>query len=153
MITCKGKLLFCVGKSQPIIAAILPYLALVAPLGDFLKKLAQPPEEIRAEALHHWSSHIPGVTPIVELEERKRLKIAGVIQSIRIDPREGHGSIEATIIDGTGELMVRWLGRPSKSGIRLGMGLVVEGTVGRDRNGGMQVLNPEYELIVGPEHG
>lgn len=76
-----------------------------------------------------------------------------MIQNIRIDPREGHGSIEATIIDGSGEMVVKWFGRPQKSGIRLGTGLIVEGTVGLAPDGELQVLNPDYELVVGPEHG
>jgi hypothetical protein len=112
----------------------------VPSLGEFIQNLARPPEEIRAENLR-------------KLEKRKRQKVAGVIQNIRIDPREGHGSIEATIIDGTGQMVVKWLGRPSKSGIRLGMGLVVEGAVGRASDGEPMVLNPEYELVPGPEHG
>ena len=122
-------------------------------LGGFIDRLARPPEDLRAENLRRWVASIPEATPIGEVEARTRCRIAGVIQNIRIDPREGHGSIEATIIDGTGELVVKWLGRPTKSGIRLGMGLVVDGTVGRAPDGGLQVLNPEYKLVVGPEHG
>jgi hypothetical protein len=122
-------------------------------IGGVFDRLARPPEELRAENLRKWASTIPEATPIAEAEPRRRLVIAGVIQNIRIDPREGHGSIEATITDGTGEMVVKWLGRPSKSGIRLGRGLVVEGTVGRGADGGLQVLNPEYDLVVGPEHG
>jgi hypothetical protein len=128
-------------------------LPIVPSLGEFIQNLARPPEEIRAENLRNWASSVPGTTPIGKLEKRKRQKVAGVIQNIRIDPREGHGSIEATIIDGTGQMVVKWLGRPSKSGIRLGMGLVVEGAVGRASDGEPMVLNPEYELVPGPEHG
>jgi hypothetical protein len=128
-------------------------LPIVAPLGDFIEKLTRPPEEVRAENLRHWASSVPDTTPIQDLEDRARQKVAGVVQNIRIDPREGHGSIEATIIDGTGQMVVKWLGRPSKSGIRLGIGLIVEGTMGRTADGEPLVLNPEYELVVGPEHG
>lgn len=118
-----------------------------------MERLARPPEEIRAEGLRRWASGIPGATRIAEIEQRKRQRVAGVIQNIRIDPREGHGSIEATIIDGTGQMVVKWLGRPSKSGIQLGMGLIVEGAIGTTAEGEPMVLNPEYELVPGPEHG
>jgi hypothetical protein len=128
-------------------------LLIVASLGDFLEKLARSPEDIRDENLRRWAASVSGVTTIGRLEQRRRQKVAGVIQNIRIDPREGHGSIEATIIDGTGHMVVKWLGRPSKSGIQLGMGLVVEGAVGRAGDGEPMVLNPEYELVPGPEHG
>jgi OB-fold nucleic acid binding domain len=118
-----------------------------------MERLARPPEDLRAENLRKWVASVPEATLIRDVQARTRCRIAGVIQNIRIDPREGHGSIEATIIDGTGEMVVKWLGRPSKSGIRLGMGLVVDGTVGRAPGGELQVLNPEYKLVVGPEHG
>jgi hypothetical protein len=87
------------------------------------------------------------------VQPRQRCRVAGVVQNIRIDPREGRGSIEATIIDGTGDLVAKWLGRQTLSGIRLGMGLVVEGIVGSGDQGELVILNPEYQLVPGPEHG
>lgn len=72
---------------------------------------------------------------------------------MRIDPRQGSGSIEATVNDGSGRMVVKWLGRHKLAGIGLGMGLVFEGTVGREPGGKLQVLNPEYELVPAPEHG
>jgi RecG wedge domain len=117
------------------------------------EKLARPPEEVRAENLWVWASSLEGIVPIREIKLRQRCVVAGVIQNIRIDPREGSGSIEATITDGTGEVVAKWLGRPSLSGVRLGMGLVVEGTPGATAAGEVAILNPEYRLVPGPEHG
>lgn len=125
----------------------------MASLGGFFKKITLPPEELRAQNLRLWSKTLEGVTPIAELEARQRSKTAGVIQNIRIDPREGTGSIEATIIDGTGAALTKWLGRASMEGIRLGMGLVVEGVPGIGTDGDLVFLNPEYELVPSPEHG
>lgn len=122
-------------------------------LGGFLRKLSLPPEELRAENLRHWVATVPGATPIDQLQQRVRARAAGVIQNIRIDPREGSGSIEATIIDGTGKLVARWLGRSSLHGIRLGMGLILEGVAGVGTDGDLQLINPEYQLVPGPEHG
>lgn len=88
-----------------------------------------------------------------DIEPRQRVRVAGVIQNIRIDPREGTGSIEATLIDGTGELVAKWLGRQSLFGISLGTGLVIEGMIGSSGTAGERVvLNPEYKLIPSPEH-
>ncbi|CAN5602417.1 hypothetical protein BH24ACT26_BH24ACT26_15580 [soil metagenome] len=98
-----------------------------------------------------WAAGIPEATRIGSVSPREPYCIAGVIENIRIDPREGHGWIEATITDGTGEMIVKWLGRPSKAGIRLGVGLVAKGTVGEGQSGELQLLNPEYELVAGPE--
>ena len=125
----------------------------MTPLRDFFEKLARPPEEIRAENLRAWAATVPGTTPIARVRPRERTKAAGVIQNIRIDPREGSGAIEATIIDGSGEMIAKWLGRHSMSGIQLGMGLIVEGVAGIGTDGTPMILNPEYTLVPGPEHG
>ena len=121
--------------------------------GDLLAKLARPPEEIRAENLREWVSTIDGAIPIADVEARKKNKVGGVVQNIRIDPRPGRDSIEATIIDGTGQLVAKWLGRHELSGIRLGVGLIVEGIAGCEPNGELVVLNPEYVLVPDPETG
>lgn len=96
---------------------------------------------------------MPDTRRIADVEPRCACRVAGVVQNVRIDPREGRGSIEATFVDGTGEMVAKWLGRPSVAGIRLGMGLVVSGTPGRNSDGDLVILNPEYELVPGPEHG
>jgi hypothetical protein len=125
----------------------------VTRLGEALKKVARPPDEIRAENLRRWIGSMPGVTPLAEAEARQRSKLAGVIQNIRIDPREGRNLIEATIIDGSGgELVVRLIGRTTLAGWRLGEGLIVEGTVA-EKDGVRTMLNPEWDLVAGPEHG
>lgn len=121
--------------------------------GNLIERLARPPQEIRAEHLRHWAQSIPGTVPIGRVEVRSRCRVAGVIQNIRIDPREGSGSIEATVDDGSGRMIVKWLGRQKLSGITLGAGLIFEGTVGEGARGNLQVLNPEYQLMPNPEHG
>lgn len=117
-----------------------------------LDALARPPEEIRAENLRRWVATIAGAVPIAQVTARQRARVAGVIQNIRVDPREGSGAIEATFIDGTGSMVAKWLGRQSLSGIRLGMGLIVDGVMGQGPEGELLVLNPEYELVPSPEH-
>ena len=134
-------------------SAILPYLPLVTFFSDLVERLARPPQEIRAEHLREWAASIEGVVPISEVEPRSRSKVAGVIQNVRIDPREGSGSIEAVVNDGSGRMVVKWLGRQQLAGIGLGAGLIFSGTVGRGADGQLQVLNPEYELVPAPEHG
>lgn len=125
----------------------------MASIARFFHKLGRPPEEIRAVNLREWAAGVADTTMIAELEPREPARAAGVIQNIRIDPREGSGSIEATIIDGSGQMLAKWLGRSSLQGITLGMGLIVEGTVGIGTDGDLVVLNPDYELVPGPEHG
>jgi hypothetical protein len=128
-------------------------LRLVASITRLIERLARPPEEVRSENLRHWASTIAGVTPISQVEARRRCKVAGVVQNIRIDPRVGTGSIEATMIDGSGQMIVKWLGRRSLAGITLGMGIVAEGTVGKGDDDELVILNPDYTLVPDPEHG
>lgn len=118
-----------------------------------MEKMSRSPDELRAEALREWVASLEGVIPIGHIQQRCECKVAGVVRNIRIDPRRGTGSIEATLIDGSGEMIAKWLGRPKMSGIRLGMGLIVQGIAGKDANGDVVVLNPEYELVPRPEHG
>ena len=126
----------------------------MTPPPGFFKKFSEPPEALRADNLRHWASTIEGTVRISDVKPRERVKVAGVIQNIRIDPREGTGSIEATFIDGTGEMVAKWLGRQSLSGISLGAGLVIEGMIGSTGSASeCVILNPEYDLIPSPEHG
>jgi hypothetical protein len=125
----------------------------MALLSRLVERLSRPAVEIRAENLRAWTGSLQGVTPISDAEARKHNRVAGVIQNIRIDPREGTGSIEATINDGTGQMVARWLGRSSLKGIRLGTGLIMEGIAGRGDQDELVILNPAYELVHGPERG
>ena len=118
-----------------------------------LERLSRPAGEIRAENLRAWAGTLPGVTPISAAEPRRHNRVAGVIQNIRIDPSEGTGTIEATINDGSGPMVARWLGRSSLKGIRLGTGLIMEGIAGRGEGDELVILNPHYELVPGPERG
>jgi hypothetical protein len=124
----------------------------VARFRSALKRLAQSPEETRSEGLRHWVSTIPDAVRIADVQPRKHQRVAGVVQNIRIDPREGSGYVEATLIDGSGEMIVRWLGRRTMSGIRLGMGVIAEGIAGKTPQNELMLLNPEYQLVPNPEH-
>ena len=118
----------------------------------FFHNLTATPEDMREENLRHWVDSIPGVLRIREVEPRMKCKVAGVIQTIRVDPRSG-GSIEATLSDGTGAMAAKWLGRATLSGIKLGEGMIIEGAVNKTPSGMLAVINPEYQLVPGPEHG
>ncbi len=131
---------------------ILPYL-LVMSVSDAIGRLGRSPEDIRAENLRRWVTSIEDVTTIQEVHPRQRTRVAGVIQNIRIDPRNGRDAIEATIIDGTDRMVAKWLGRSSLLGIQLGMGLIMEGVPGAGPDGMLVMLNPDYVLVPGPEHG
>lgn len=122
----------------------------MALLRDLFERLSAPPERVRQQELLGWMARIPDVLPISEAEPRQRIRVAGVVRNIRINPEEGR-SVEVTITDGSGSLVIRWLGRSSLQGVHLGGGIIAEGTIG-ESEGRRTILNPEYELIPGPEH-
>lgn len=126
----------------------------MASLRGLIEKLARPPEELRADNLQEWAASIEGTTRIADMTARDQYKIAGVVTNIRIDPREGSGYVEATVTDGTGIMVARWLGRQTMSGLRLGVGLILKGRCGSGGpDGELVIINPEYDLVPDPEHG
>ena len=67
------------------------------------------------------------------------------MHSVRIQPHGGVASLECTLVDDTGGVVLIFLGRRSVSGLGVGALLSVEGTVGEDRNR-LAILNPIYEF-------
>ncbi|MET0276590.1 MAG: DNA-binding protein, partial [Acidimicrobiia bacterium] len=57
----------------------------------------------------------------------------------------GVASLECTLVDDTGGIVLIFLGRRSVTGLGVGSLLVADGTVGEDRNR-LAILNPIYEF-------
>ena len=90
---------------------------------------------------------LAGVIPIGDVAWRERVKVAGRVKALRVQPwSEKIQSLELTLVDGTGGLTVVFLGRRHIGGIKLGARLVVEGTVAEIRNQ-LALLNPAYQLL------
>ena len=71
---------------------------------------------------------------------------------MRVQPRAGTSNLECVLADDTGKLLLVFQGRRRIPGIQPGARLVVEGMVG-DWARRQAILNPDYELIAGPEAG
>ncbi len=91
-----------------------------------------------------------GTTPIGEAEWRNRVRVAGRVKSVRVQPRAGTSNLECVLVDDSGKLLLVFQGRRRIPGIQPGARLVVEGMVG-DWARRQAILNPDYELIAGPE--
>ncbi len=91
-----------------------------------------------------------GTTPIAEAQWRHRVRVAGRVKSVRVQPRAGTSNLECVLADETGRLLLVFQGRRRIPGIQPGARLVVEGMVG-DWARRQAILNPDYELIAGPE--
>jgi RecG-like helicase len=111
----------------------------------FFKRFVQDESERRAENIRAWASGIAGTTPIAEAQPRSVARIAGVVEGLRVRPREGVPAIEAVIGDGTGQVTAVWLGRRQISGLTLGARVVVEGRLGGDSLR-LQLMNPMTEF-------
>ncbi len=91
-----------------------------------------------------------GTIPISEAQWRKRVRVVGRVKSVRVQPRAGTSNLECVLADDTGRLLLVFQGRRRIPGIQPGARLVVEGMVG-DWARRQAILNPDYELIAGPE--
>ena len=91
-----------------------------------------------------------GTTPIGEAQWRHRVRIAGRVKSVRTQPRAGTSNLECVLADDTGRILLVFQGRRQIPGIEPGARLVVEGIVG-DWARRQAILNPDYELLAGPE--
>ena len=67
-------------------------------------------------------------------------------------PGPGTSNLECVLADDTGRILLVFQGRRRIPGIQPGARLVVEGMVG-DWARRQAILNPDYELIAGPEAG
>jgi hypothetical protein len=108
-------------------------------------KLSQDEGERRAATVREWASAQPGVTLISDAQPRTLARVAGIVEGIRVRPREGLPAIEAVVTDGSGTVTAVWLGRRGLSGLQLGRKIVLEGRLAGDPRS-LQIMNPRYEF-------
>jgi amino acid transporter len=87
-----------------------------------------------------------GAVPIGELRHRDRVTTAGRVRQVRVQPRSGVATLQATLVDSSGEVLVVFLGRRHIAGIVPGANLAITGVVG-ERAGRLEILNPIYQLL------
>jgi hypothetical protein len=118
------------------------------PLRKLFKNLRTPVAELDAERLRKFCETRQGVVPIANLPARVEGTVVGEIASMRIVPRAGSPSLEVTIGDGTGSLVVVWTGRRKIAGVSPGKRLVVSGRgAATGPRGRLLMFNPSYELL------
>jgi hypothetical protein len=91
-----------------------------------------------------------GVVPIAEVAYRQRARVAGRIRSLRVQPWAGVATLECTLVDETGGIVLVFLGRKHVAGLAPGVRLVAEGMVG-DHGGRLAMLNPDYRILPDTE--
>jgi amino acid transporter len=91
-----------------------------------------------------------GATSIGTVGARQRARVAGRIRSVRVQPWSGVATLECTVADSTGSIVLVFLGRKHVAGIAPGAKIVAEGMVG-DHRGRLAILNPDYRIIAGAD--
>jgi hypothetical protein len=106
-------------------------------------------EDVAADEERQAAALRAGCTAVAALADRRRAKVAGVLRSVVLRPREGAPTVEAELYDGSGSLDLVWLGRRRIAGIEPGRRAVVEGLV-CEIAGRRTMYNPGYELLPRP---
>jgi len=117
-------------------------------LKRLMKKLRTPASELDITRLREFCTGQAGMTAIGDASPRQEVAVVGEICSLRILPRAGSPSLEATITDGSGSLVAVWMGRRQIAGVSPGRRIVVSGRVNPGTEGHRLFLyNPSYELL------
>jgi hypothetical protein len=86
-----------------------------------------------------------GCCPIAEADDRQKVELQGSIRTVTLRPRGGVPALEAELFDGSGAIILVWLGRRQITGISPGRQLEVVGRIG-NQDGVRVMYNPRYEL-------
>lgn len=101
--------------------------------------------EQHADSLHEGER--PGASVrVADLRDRTTATIVGTIRSLTVRPSSGVKSLEAEIEDGTGSVVVIWLGRRSIQGVAPGSDIEIRGLMSHDSRG-WRTFNPTYRLL------
>jgi hypothetical protein len=115
-----------------------------------VEKLTVPTKPVKKEPpvnIEPISHYAENVTPIGNIEWRKRAQVQGRVTSIKTAPRGSAPTLEVEIWDESGGVSLHFLGRREIAGLEIGSQLRAEGMVGEEE-GSMVILNPSYELLV-----
>lgn len=113
----------------------------------FVGRLAETDEVRLAEEVRDWAVTVEGAVRLEDAPARERVKVAGVIRRLTVLPMEDHEALEALVYDGSGEIVVRFMGRRGIRGLTLGTRVVVEGVISEER-GRKRMMNPRLELTA-----
>lgn len=108
------------------------------------ERFTAPAEERDAAELLDTSEQL-GLVSAADCCDRQRATVHGSIRSVRMLPRATSPALEAELFDGSGSIMLVWLGRRRIHGIECGRTLKATGLVSMKRDQRV-MYNPRYEL-------
>jgi RecG-like helicase len=116
-------------------------------------------EALHAAEVRQQLSELPGENadqpvPIADCRSREVVDIAGTLRHVTLRPRGTTPAMEAELWDGTGRVLLVWLGRRDIPGIEAGRKIIVHGRLASVK-GDRAIYNPAYELqpAVSPPPG
>ena len=89
---------------------------------------------------------VSGLDTITDAPDLERVRLRGTLRTVTLRPRGGVPALEAELFDGSGVIVVVWLGRRRIAGISPGRAIEVQGRIGAHDNTRV-MYNPRYELI------
>lgn len=114
------------------------------PLRRIAAALTQSKSDQLAESLRSGVRDV-GASQICDCVPGEPATVSGVLRSVTLRPREGVPAVEAELFDGTGRIMLVWLGRRRIRGVEPGRGIVVIGRITHNTDH-PTIFNPRYEL-------
>lgn len=109
-----------------------------------LHRLTASDAELDAERLQSDSDRA-GAEAVVRCCHGEQVCIAGRLRSVVYTPRETAPTLEAELWDGSGTVLLVWLGRRRIGGIEPGRNVLVRGRLAK-RDNKLVIYNPWYEL-------
>ena len=86
-----------------------------------------------------------GATAVSQCCKGEPVCVSGVLRAVTLRPRAGGPSLEAELYDGSGTVLLIWLGRRRIGGIECGRSLTARGRLTL-HDGRPTLYNAEYEL-------
>ena len=86
-----------------------------------------------------------GNVTIAEAPDREPCTVTGTVRTVTLRPRGGVPALEAELYDGTGTIILLWLGRRRIAGIHPGRNLSVTARIS-EQGGNRVMFNPRYTL-------
>lgn len=86
-----------------------------------------------------------GATAVAQCSLGEPVCVAGTLRAVTLRPRAGVPTLEAELYDGTGSVLLIWLGRRRIGGVECGRSMVARGRL-TVHDGRPTLYNAEYEL-------
>jgi hypothetical protein len=109
-----------------------------------LRRVVASEQELDAEDLQRATEQA-GATPMCDCPRGRAVRISGRLRSVVYTPRTTLPTLEAELFDGSGTVLLVWLGRRRITGVEPGRVLTASGRIAL-RGDQKIIYNPFYEL-------